>query len=492
MLRLTLALAGVSLFAGMPVTQAPAAPVQDAVVADDFRHMAPAPWIQDDPADSLYRLARESLNRARYREALQRFQELREKYPDSGYVPDALYWEAFALYRLGTAENLRLASERLELQKRRYPRAATRGDGDALLARINSELSRLGDRAATARVARSAEAAAAPPAPRTPRTPPTPRPAPAPAAQPAPPSGRAGPVMTLSDCEAEAEVQVMALHALMQNDPERAMPLLRRVLARRDPGSECLRRHALFVVGSRQAADAADILLSAARTDPDAEVRQAAVFWLSRVDDPRAVPILDSVLRATTDDEVRQAALFALGGRGDRRSTEILKQYALAPNISEDVRHAAIMHLMRTPEAADPAFVRQLYAQTNDPEVKASILMLGMRSASHADTEWLLGIATSRTEDADLRRAAIMGLSRAELTSAQLTRLVDNMPEDEESAGMLIMVFMQRADDPAVVGKLIALARGSRNEDIRRAAIMALSRSDDPRATQYLAEILDQ
>ena len=484
--RLMFAVAGV-LFTGALVQAPPSMPAAQAqeLAAGDFATVAPAPWLDEDPADSLYRLARESLNRGRYREALNRFQELRRKYPDSGYTPDALYWEAFALYRLGTRDNLRAAVEKLAVQKDRYPTAATRGDAEALLARINSALARGGDETAAARMAEVAAYAAEPAAPPSPVEPR------APVAPPSPPAGARA--MQSDGCENEDEVQVMALHSLMQNDPDRALPILRKVLARRDAGSACLRRHALFVVASRQGADVADLLLSAARSDPDPEVRQSAVFWLSRVEDPQAVTILDSVLRTSTDKEVQQAALFALGGRNDARSTALLRDYALRSDVDDEVRQAAIVHLLRTSGGRDPAFARRLYEQSKDAETKAMVLMLGMHGDSGIDTEWLTAIASNKAEDAELRRAALLRLSRSDLSASELMRILESFPaDDEESSGMMMMVMMQHAEDPAVIDKALELARSSKNEDMRRAAVMMLSRSKDPRATQYLAELLEQ
>ena len=57
---------------------------------------------------------------------------------------------------------------------------------------------------------------------------------------------------------------------------------------------------------------------------------------------------------------------------------------------------------------------------------------------------------------------------------------------------MMMMIMMQHAEDPAVIGKALELARSSTDEDMQRAAIMLLSRSKDPRATQYLAELLER
>lgn len=493
MYRLMFAVTG-ALFAGamlqepapLPAaqTQAPGHAQIRELAAGDFATVVPAPWLDEDPADSLYRLARESLNLGRYREALNRFQELRRKYPDSGYTPDALYWEAFALYRLGTRDNLRAAVEKLAAQRERYPTAATRGDADALLARINAALARSGDERAALRMAQAAERAAVPP------TPPSPVSAPLPVAAPAPPRG--APTFS-NDCANEDEVQVMALHSLMQNDPDRALPILRKVLARRDAGSACLRRHALFVVASRQGADVADLLLSAARSDPDPEVRQSAVFWLARVQDPQAVTILDSVLRTATDKEVQQAAMFALGGRNDARSAALLKEYALRDDIDEEVRNAAIIHLLRSSGSRDPAFVRQLYEQAKNLETKQMVLMLGMHNGAAIDTDWLIAIASDRAEQAELRHAALIGLSRSDLSGAELMRILESLPaDDSEAGGMMMMVMMQHAEDPAVIGKALELARSSKNQELRRAAVMLLSRSKDPRATQYLAELLEQ
>src|SRR5215204_4828965 len=56
----------------------------------------PKAWLSQDPADSVYRLARETLNRRDYRTAATLFAEIHAKFPKSVYAPDAFYWQAFA------------------------------------------------------------------------------------------------------------------------------------------------------------------------------------------------------------------------------------------------------------------------------------------------------------------------------------------------------------------------------------------------------------
>ena len=74
----------------------------------------PKAWAQSDPADSLYRLARETLNRGEYRRAAQLFADISQRFPNSVYAADARYWRAFALYRIGGTNDLRDALSALE------------------------------------------------------------------------------------------------------------------------------------------------------------------------------------------------------------------------------------------------------------------------------------------------------------------------------------------------------------------------------------------
>ena len=72
---------------------------------DRFSRARPRePWAQEDPADSLYRVAREALNRGEYRRAAQVFNEVTRRYPQSRYAQDCAYWEAFSRYRIGTTD----------------------------------------------------------------------------------------------------------------------------------------------------------------------------------------------------------------------------------------------------------------------------------------------------------------------------------------------------------------------------------------------------
>jgi HEAT repeat protein len=428
-----------------------------------FATLPRAGWADADPGDSLYRAARQLLNRSRYAEAAAAFSDLIKRYPRSGYAPDAYYWAAFALYRTGDDANLRQATTLLETQASRYPRAATRGDGDALLARAYGELARRGDSDAAQWVqAHAAGAAGAD-------------------------SARA----TQTACPSEDDdPRIAAMNALMQMDAANAVPVIQQVLARRDPCSVELRRKAVFVLSQKRSDQTEDILLSVARSDPDADVRGQAVFWLSQVGSDKAVTALDSILRTSNDEELRDKAIFALSQIHGPRSSQILRDYAARENASEDTREKAVFWLGQQHGGENAAFLRDLYGRVTPDDLKEKIIFSLSQMRSAENTRWLMDLAVNSRENVDLRKKALFWAGQTGADIGDLTALYDRT-SDRDIKEQLIFVYSQRHQS-AALDKLIDIARHEQDKELRKKAVFWLGQSHDPRAAQVLLEIINQ
>jgi HEAT repeat protein len=463
-----------------PGPQGPAGAPQAA--ADSF--LPPAAWLQGDPADSLYRAAREALDRRDWARAADLFAQVPTRFPRSGYAADAYYWRAFALYRGGGTGQLREALRALDTQRSRYPKAATQGDAQALASRIEGELARRGDPDAAARVTQAAERIAAPPTPPTPPTAATP---PAPPTPPTPPSSddeddRCG--------DDEADTKLAALNALQQMDDERARPILQRVLARRDAGSVCLRRKAVFLIAQEDATGTEDILLQTARSDPDREVREQAVFWLSQVGTDRAVGALDSILRGSKDRAIQEKAVFALSQHSSPRAAQALRTFAEREDLSSDLREKAIFWIGQSGGAENEAFLRTLYGRLKEESLREKVLFSVSQAGGTENERWLLGIAKDRAQPVELRKKALFWAGQSGASLADLTALYATMP-DREMREQLIFVYSQR-DEPAAVDKLLEIARSDGDPELRKKALFWLGQSDDPRAAKALQDIIEQ
>src|SRR5436305_3782917 len=116
----------------------------------------PESWSQSDPADSLYRLAREALNRGEYRRSAELFGDITQRFPNSVYASDARYWKAFALYRIGSNSDLRAALVSLQDSGRSFRSASLSNDAPVLATRIRAALAAQGDTNAPRQVSQPA------------------------------------------------------------------------------------------------------------------------------------------------------------------------------------------------------------------------------------------------------------------------------------------------------------------------------------------------
>jgi HEAT repeat protein len=447
MKTLTLSLALGGLLATWP---APRVALQSATQSPastaSFATTPPAPWAQGDPADSLYRLGRRALDEKEYANAARLFDQIITRHPRSQYAPDALYWKGLALYRDG---NLDGAVDALEAQAQRYPRATTRGDGASLLITVKGEQAKRGNATARRDVAAAANAG--------------------------------------GGCQ-DMQIQTAALDALQRMDPDRVLPLLRKVLARRDECSLPLRKNALFILAQRGGADREKLLLELAKTDPSADIRSDAIFHLSAAKSDLAVDALEDVLLHTTDQSSRSNALFALAQNPIDRARKILRDFAVSDNAPTSLRNDAIFHLAQRHSEADVAWLREAYARIADAQVRENI-MFHIASHPSAETDkWLVTVILDNKEKLEQRKNALFHLASHKSTADDLGTVYDGTTSVAVKKD--IIFFLAQSPDPKALDKLIAIAKRDASTELRKEALFHVANSKDPRALKALEEIV--
>lgn len=455
--------------------------------------------IPGDPGDSLYRAGTTALNRGDFARAADLFRQVRTRYPKSARAGDAYYWEAFALYRQGGMTNLRSARTLLADQRGKYPGAATRGDGTTLYARIQGELARRGDADAGEWVA-SQGASIAPPEP--PAAPAVAGVMPVPPAPPSPAiagrgfaiarDGRDGDSDELpAGCDRDAyETKVAALNALLQMDDDRAVPILRRVLAKRDACSTGLRRKAVFLLAQHQTDSTGAILLDVVRNDPDNEVKAQAVFWMSQVHSPQAVAALQDILKTSTDPELQRKALFALSQQQDPASAQVLRDYASRSDVPAELQEQAIFWLSQARDGKNSEFLRTLYPKLTREEAREKVLFALAQTDDPANARWLIERAKDQNEPLELRKRAVFWAGQRGAGIGDLVSLYATMP-DREMREQLVFVYSQSRDSVAT-NKLFEIAKSDPDPELRKRALFWLGQSNDPRVAGLLQEIIDK
>jgi len=411
------------------------------------------PERQYEEAQALYREAQKLLNDEEYARAARKFAEVHANYRQSQYAAESLYWQAFALYREGGKRNLRSAAKSLEMQLQSYEKAHSREDANALLYRVYGQLAEMGDAEAARWIAEHAESAE----------------------------------------DRELEAKLAALHALVNMNSERAVPILEKILKDRDPAKAELRQQAIFLLAQRMGEKSPALLMDLARNDPDPEVRQMAVFWLAQSKSDEVVPFLEEVLFTSESEEVSEHAIHALAQMGDDRAVAILKRAALDQSLPKQAREHAIFWLGHQGGDEHIDFLIELYEQAEDPELKENLLhgVAQSQSTDEKVTQWFMTIIFDENEDIELRQTALFWAGqRGKLNLEELSDLYQKVKEPQMRE-QVIYVLAQR-DDTDAFDVLLEIVEKEGNPELRQQLIFWIGQSKDPRAEEFLVKILEE
>ena len=258
---------------------------------------------------------------------------------------------------------------------------------------------------------------------------------------------------------ADEELALAALEGLMAQSPERALPIIKKVLA--GPQTKLVKQRALFVLGQIETPEAQAILAQMARSS-DADMRSEAIRSIGIGGDPKALEALKQIydtggadvkeqvlhawLIAERKDLVYQAALNAkteeeasaairiLGAMG---ATDELRKLGDRPNATRGLLDAYAI-------SGDLASLRKIAEGSGDRSLRIeAVSRIGIIDGDAARTA--LREIYTRSTDAGIKEAALQGMLIAEDEQGVLT-LYRAAKTPEEKRALLRTLTMMDGD----------------------------------------------
>jgi HEAT repeat protein len=227
-----------------------------------------------------------------------------------------------------------------------------------------------------------------------------------------------------------------------------------------------------------------------ARNDPDRQVREQAVFWLSQVPGERTLELLSSILRDSRDPSLQDKALFAIAQHQGERGAEVLRDYATREGAPEKLREQAIFWLGQRRSGGSAEFLRGLYPRLRTQQLKDKVIFSLSQQRGVGNERWLMDRALDTREPIELRKQALFWASQMGGDIGPLVELYGRVSE-REVRDHLIFVYSQRRER-AAVDKLVDIARNDRDAELRKRALFWLGQSRDPRVQQILLDIIEK
>jgi HEAT repeat protein len=233
-----------------------------------------------------------------------------------------------------------------------------------------------------------------------------------------------------------------------------------------------------------------NLVIGAARNDPDVRVRGEALRFLAAMPGDQALSTIEEMARTPGNEELQRAAIAALARSDNPRARQSLRTIIERNDLSENLRIAALSSVDAEHSPDNGAYIRAVYPRLETPRLKAAAIRAVARIGGNDNDQWLLSVVRNQNEPVEVRAMALRYVGRSTIPIADLTRMYD-VAGDRTLREQLISLYSQRAE-PEATDKLLDIARTGTDPDLRRYAISALSRKNDPRTKKLLVEIIDK
>ncbi len=271
----------------------------------------------------------------------------------------------------------------------------------------------------------------------------------------------------------DEEMKLMALNGLLSSDPDRALPLLEKLL--HSSQSPKIKERAMFVLTQSGSSKARELVVQIAKGGSNPDLQMKAVHYLGVMS---AKQELGEVYAATSDVEVKRAVLHGLMVGGAKEQLFAAAKSEKNPDLRRDA-----IHWLGTMGADSELW--QLYQNEPVLEVKEQILhslFIGGK------TDHLLEVAKTAKEP-ELRQQAIhwLGVSDSHHTGDALASIYAGESNPEVKGQIIHALFIQNN------GKaLVEIARKETNVELKKQIVHWLSVMKSKEGMDYLMELLNK
>ena len=256
------------------------------------------------------------------------------------------------------------------------------------------------------------------------------------------------------DSQSDCELKLLALQGLMQADPERAVPILEKMLH----GNSCAKvgQQALFVLAQMNSQQARDVMAKIARGDLNPELQRKAIQNLGLFGGENGRRTLEQIYSSIGDSDMKVRVLNAFMLSGGRQQLLNVAKTEKDPHLrAEAIKQMGLM--------GSRDDIWQMYQQEQDVQVKKEILQALFLAG---DREHVNQLARNE-KDRTLKLAAINNLGLMGRESDQmLTEIYNSDPDPEIRKKVLNSIFL--AGDRQ---RMAELAKNEKDRGLKLAAI---------------------
>src|SRR6266853_3688152 len=274
----------------------------------------------------------------------------------------------------------------------------------------------------------------------------------------------------------DEELKLLAIQSLMNSDPEKAVPLLEKIIL--GNYSPKLKDKALFVLSQSGSDKAQQILMGLARANNQPDLQKRAIRYMGMNGNGRNRAVLKEIYNSSTDLGVKKSVFQAWLMCGCKDDVAALARTEKNP----ELRREAIRYLGMMGGRAE---LLDFYKNSPDVETReeavGAMLMCG---CAHELAEIVQTEKDPRVLDKAINTLGLVG---GQESLAALTTLYGSQANLSTKKKVINALFLHGAGK-----EMVALARKETNPELKRELIQKMSLMGTPEITEYMMEILNK
>jgi tetratricopeptide (TPR) repeat protein len=274
----------------------------------------------------------------------------------------------------------------------------------------------------------------------------------------------------------DEELKLLAIQSLMNSNPEKAVPLLEKIIM--GNYSPKLKDRALFVLSQSDSDKAQQILMGMAKANAQPDLQKRAIRYLGMNGNGRNRAVLKEIYNSSTDVGVKKSVFQAWLMCGCKEDVAALARTEKNPELRrEAMRYLGMM--------GGRAELLEFYKTSPDAETReAAVGAMLLCGCAHELAE----IVQTEKDPKVLDKAInTLGLVGGDESLAALTRVYSSQADLSVKKKVVNALFLHGAGK-----EMVALARKETNPELKKSLIQKMSLMSSPEISDYMMEILNK
>ncbi len=274
----------------------------------------------------------------------------------------------------------------------------------------------------------------------------------------------------------DEELKLLAIQSLMNSDPEKAVPLLEKIIMGNYPPK--LKDKALFVLSQSGSEKAQQILMGLAKANNQPDLQKRAIRYMGMNGNGRNRAVLKEIYNSSTDMGVKKSVFQAWLMCGCKDDVAALAKTEKNP----ELRREAIRYLGMMGGRAE---LLDFYKNSPDVETrKEAVGAMLMCGCSHELAEI---VQTEKDPEVLDKAINTLGMVGGDESLAALTKVYNSQADLSVKKKVINALFLHGAGK-----EMVALAKKETNPELKRSLISKMSLMNSPEISDYMMEILNK